>query len=373
MQTKHRFIYADSRNLETIADNSIDLAVTSPPYPMIEMWDKQFSSFIPGLEAMLEESNYSAAFETMHLELDRVWFDLKRVMKQGALACINIGDATRTLNGRFRLFANHARIQSKFFELGFDLLPVILWRKQTNAPNKFMGSGMFPPGAYITLEHEYILIFRKGSKRVFATEEEKKNRRESAYFWEERNSWFSDLWNFKGTRQETTSGELRKRSAAYPFLLPFRLINMFSVYGDTVLDPFSGTGTTAMAAIAAGRNSINYEFERSFYEPVKNRLIQEAPQLSRYNRERIARHLEFVENYQEEKGKLKHLSKHYGFPVMTAQEQDLKLAFVNDINEQEENLFAANYLNDHQVGTYDFSVLPGNEFDNHNQLQLKLF
>ncbi len=357
MQTKHSFIYADSRKLETTAGNSIDLVVTSPPYPMIEMWDRQFSFLTPGLENMLEESNYSAAFEAMHLELDKVWIELRRVMKQGALACINIGDATRTLNNRFRLFANHARVQSKFFELGFDLLPVILWRKQTNAPNKFMGSGMLPPGAYITLEHEYILVFRKGPKRVFATEKEKKQRRESAYFWEERNSWFSDLWDFKGTRQETTSGELRKRSAAYPFLLPFRLINMFSGFGDTVLDPFSGTGTTAMAAIAAGRNSINCEFESSFYKPVKDRLIQEASQLSSYNGERIARHLEFVEKHQKEKGKLKHLNKHYGFPVMTAQEQDLKLAFVKSIEEQKENLFTATYTSDHEIKTSDTDLL----------------
>ncbi len=373
MHTKHRFIYSDSRKLQAVNDNSIDLVVTSPPYPMIEMWDEQFTSFIPGLETMLEESNYSAAFETMHLELDRVWFELKRVMKQGALACINIGDATRTLNGRFRLFANHARVQSKFFELGFDLLPVILWRKQTNAPNKFMGSGMLPPGAYITLEHEYILIFRKGPKRVFATEEEKKNRRESAYFWVERNSWFSDLWDFKGTRQETTSGELRKRSAAYPFLLPFRLINMFSVYGDTVLDPFSGTGTTALAAIAAGRNSINYEFESSFYEPVKSRLFQEAPQLSSYNRERIARHFEFVENYQKEKGKLKHLNKQYGFPVMTGQEQELKLAFVKDIKEQEESHFTATYISDQTIQADNLDEILINERDHTSESQLKLF
>lgn len=372
MQTEHRFIYSDSRNLKALNNNSIDLVVTSPPYPMIEMWDSQFASFIPNLEKMLGKNDYSGAFEAMHLELDRVWVELKRIMKQGALACINIGDATRAMDGRFRLFANHARVQSKFFELGFDLLPVILWRKQTNAPNKFMGSGMLPPGAYITLEHEYILTFRKGPKRAFVTEKEKQNRSESTYFWEERNSWFSDLWDFKGTRQEINSVELRKRSAAYPFLLPFRLINMFSVFGDTVLDPFSGTGTTALAAIAAGRNSINCEFESSFYRPVKDRLIREAPQLSSFNRERIARHLEFAENYQKEKGKLKYLNKNYGFPVMTRQEQDLKLAFVENIKEQEGNNFMANYVDAHQIKPCDFNQMPFDGTDN-NESQLKLF
>ena len=373
MQTEHRFIFSDSRNLQAVNDNSIDLVVTSPPYPMIEMWDRQFSNFIPGLEVMLEESDYSGAFEAMHLELDKTWSELKRVMKQGALACVNIGDATRSLKGRFRLFANHARVQSKFFELGFDLLPLILWRKQTNAPNKFMGSGMLPPGAYTTLEHEYILIFRKGPKRTFPTDEEKRIRRESAYFWEERNSWFSDLWDFKGVKQASNSQGLRDRSAAYPFLLPFRLINMFSVFGDTILDPFSGTGTTAMAAIAAGRNSNSCEIESSYYKPVKERLIKEVPGLSSYNRARIANHLEFVESYQKEKGKLKYLNENYSFPVMTTQEQILKLAFVKSVEEQEGNLFTANYLGDHEIETYDFNDMSGNELDNHNQSQLKLF
>ena len=373
MQTKHRFIYSDSRNLQAVNDNSIDLVVTSPPYPMIEMWDSQLATYIPNLENMLGKNDYRGAFEAMHLELDKVWSELKRVMKQGALACINIGDATRTIDGRFRLFANHARVQSTFFELGFDLLPVILWRKQTNAPNKFMGSGMLPPGAYTTLEHEYILIFRKGPKRAFPTEKDKQVRRESAYFWEERNSWFSDLWDFKGVKQASNSQGLRNRSAAYPFLLPFRLINMFSVYGDTVLDPFSGTGTTATAAIAAGRNSINCELDSSFKELVKERLISEISQLSSYNRDRIARHLEFVESYQKEKGKLKHLNENYNFPVMTTQEQELKLAFVKDVEEQEGNFFTAYYFGDHEIETYDFNDISGNELDNHNQSQLKLF
>ena len=142
-------------------------------------------------------------------------------MKAGAIACINIGDATRSIGDRFQLFANHSRIQSKFMEIGFDVLPAILWRKQTNAPNKFMGSGMLPAGAYVTLEHEYILIFRKGGKRIFDLPEEKKRRRQSGYFWEEWNRWFSDIWDFKGTGQGINGQNLRSRSAAYPFLLPF--------------------------------------------------------------------------------------------------------------------------------------------------------
>lgn len=374
MQTEHQFIFSDSRNLKEVNDSSVDLVVTSPPYPMIEMWDRQFSTFVPGLENMFEKNDHSGAFEAMHLELDRVWSELKRVVKQGALVCINIGDATRTIDGRFRLFANHARVQSKFFELGFDLLPLILWRKQTNAPNKFMGSGMLPPGAYTTLEHEYILIFRNGPKRAFLTEEEKLSRRESAYFWEERNNWFSDLWDFKGVRQASNSRGLRDRSAAYPFDLPFRLINMFSIFGDTVLDPFSGTGTTAMAAIAAGRNSLNCEIDSNFSKHFKDRLKQEVPVLSTHNSNRLENHLAFVEEYQKEKGKLKHLNKHYGFPVMTSQEQDLKLAFVKNVEEIKENLFIATFLEEKETGSYGTGEKILEEFEyNRHDSQLRLF
>ena len=98
------------------------------------------------------------------------------------LHALIIGDATRSLDKNFALFSNHARIISGCLNIGLQNLPNIIWRKQTNAPNKFMGSGMLPPGAYVTLEHEFILIFRKGRKREFKTDEEKLNRQESSFF-----------------------------------------------------------------------------------------------------------------------------------------------------------------------------------------------
>ena len=184
MQTFHRIIFRDSRQLGLLDDESIDLVVTSPPYPMIEMWDALFASLNPDIGVYLERGDYRRAFESMHRLLDEVWAELYRVMKAGALACINIGDATRSVGDRFQLFANHSRVQGKCMEMGFDVLPSILWRKPTNAPNKFMGSGMLPAGAYVTLEHEYILILRKSGKRMFRSPEEKRRRRESAYYWE---------------------------------------------------------------------------------------------------------------------------------------------------------------------------------------------
>ena len=128
MQTIHTIIYQDSRKLGALSDVSIDLVVTSPPYPMIEMWDELFIKLNPDTDEFLKNGDYRNAFESMHKILDEVWHELFRVMKSGAFACINIGDATRTIKNQFQLFTNHSRIQKKFFDLGFDALPVILWR-----------------------------------------------------------------------------------------------------------------------------------------------------------------------------------------------------------------------------------------------------
>ena len=191
-------------------------------------------------------------------------------------ANINIGDAVRTIGKNFQLYPNHARILTTFSKQGFTVLPEIIWRKPTNAPNKFMGSGMLPPSAYVTLEHEFILILRKGGKRIFKTEKDKINRRNSAYFWEERNTWFSDIWDLRGVTQtmlEKKSKELRSRSAAFPFELAYRLINMYSVKGDVILDPFLGTGTTTIAAMVSARNSIGFEIEKNLKTNTHGSLV----------------------------------------------------------------------------------------------------
>ncbi len=349
MQTTHRLIFKDARKLDFLEEASIDLVVTSPPYPMIEMWDRQFCEVDPGIALFIERGEYLNAFEAMHALLDQIWQEVARVMKNGAYACINIGDATRTFDGRFRLYANHARIIKCFLELGFDVLPLILWRKQTNAPNKFMGSGMLPAGAYVTLEHEYILIFRKGSKRVFQTAADKHQRRQSSYFWEERNTWFSDLWDFKGTRQGLPDQQLRKRSGAFPLELPLRLINMYSLLEDTVLDPFAGTGSTTFAALSAGRNSIAVELDSTFSGLIKDRLFEDSDLLNSYNLGRITSHLDFIREYSKKQGRLKYLNNYFGFPVMTRQEQDLKLPFVRSVEETAPDFYSARYFDDHYV------------------------
>lgn len=333
--TTHQFIIGAAQQMHQIKNNSIGLVVTSPPYPMIEMWDDIMSEQNPLISKAIANNDGSLAFELMHLELDKVWDEVERVLIPGGFACINIGDATRTINGDFELYSNHSRIISAFNKLGVPNLPNIIWRKQTNAPNKFMGSGMLPSGAYVTLEHEWILIFRKGGKRQFKSENEKLLRKESSFFWEERNVWFSDLWDLKGSKQKINNSESRKRSASYPFELPYRLINMFSLQNDIVLDPFIGTGTTAIAAIASRRNSVGYEIDPAFLNIIYNN-IEAAPieSLNLYISNRITQHEQFIisRNADPKKADIKHFNKNLQMQVMTSQETEIKLSFIESLN-----------------------------------------
>jgi len=186
METNHKIIFSNSINMEKILPKSVNLVITSPPYPMIEMWDELFSSNNPDIKDALERNDGMKAYLLMNKELDKVWKEVDRVMADGGIVCINIGDATRKIGDNFQLYANHAHIIRLFEEMDYQVLPMILWRKQSNKPNKFMGSGMLPPNAYVTLEHEYILIFRKAGMRKFNANE-RLIRQNSAYFWEERN------------------------------------------------------------------------------------------------------------------------------------------------------------------------------------------
>ncbi|MDA8138303.1 MAG: site-specific DNA-methyltransferase [Desulfobacteraceae bacterium] len=333
MQTNHRIVIGNANQLTAVADQSIDLVVTSPPYPMIQMWDDIFCAADPAIKQMLQSSNVDDAFEAMHRLLDNTWKELRRVVKPGGIVCINIGDATRTIGGRFRLFGNHARIIAAFRELGLDQLPVIIWRKTTNAPNKFMGSGMYPPGAYVTLEHEYILIFRLGDMREFISPEQKQNRRESAYFWEERNIWFSDVWfDLIGTRQATNNNnKSRDRSAAYPFELPYRLIQMFSVKGDVVLDPFLGTGTTMLAAMAGGRHSIGYEIDQNFQSVILEKIAGLPKLANQVLTNRLEQHEKFIQERINKEKEIKHRNQYHLFPVVTRQEAELSFDWVEQI------------------------------------------
>jgi hypothetical protein len=207
-----------------------------------------------------------------------------------------------------------------------------------------MGSGMLPAGAYVTLEHEYILILRKGPKREFNSPKTKQTRREGAFFWEERNCWFSDVWfGLIGTTQKMKNSAARLRSGAFPFELAYRLVNMYSAKGDTVVDPFLGTGTTMAAAMASARNSIGFEIEPGFRDQIysiKDTVIDTSNDRIR---RRIQNHFEFVRERSKEKGNPKYLNKHYKFPVITRQEIELFFNPLDNIKEIDEKSMAVTY------------------------------
>src|SRR5881227_2799535 len=142
MTADYRVVIGDSRRMRELADNSVHLVVTSPPY------------------------------DQMHDCLNNTWKEVKRVLVPGGIACVNIGDATRTKDGVFHLYPNHSRVIESFEQLGLVTLPYILWKKPTTKPHykgkgAFLGSGFLPPNAYVTFDMEFILIFRKGNLRAF--------------------------------------------------------------------------------------------------------------------------------------------------------------------------------------------------------------
>jgi len=258
---KYRIVIDDSRHMNSVGNDSVDLIVTSPPYPMIEMWDKLLSSQDARIRNKLdsgETKDIQQAFRLMHEQLSDVLKECFRVLRDGGICCINIGDAVRSIGGRFQLFANHAFILEKLEELGFTNLPYILWKKPTNKPNAFLGSGFLPPNAYVTIDCEFILIARKGNPRQFNTNDPV--RYKSKFLKEERDRWFSQIWSdVPGASQ--AKNNLQRRTGAFPIEIPTRLIRMFSIEGDTVLDPYMGTGTTLLAAKSNKRNFIGYEID----------------------------------------------------------------------------------------------------------------
>lgn len=221
-----------------------------------------------------------------------------------------------------------------------------------------MGSGMLPCGAYVTLEHEWILIFRKGDKRIFKSANEKLARMKSSFFWEERNVWFSDVWDIKGTKQNLQKSKTRERSAAFPFEIPYRLINMFSQKGDMILDPFLGTGTTMQAAIVCGRNSCGYEIDANFEQIIREGINNLDIGLCNNSiKKRFDTHIEFI-TARENAGKIvKHFDNTLHCKVITKQESEIELNYLTAITcNNGTGVYTVEY-NPHS----DLSVLPNNK------------
>ncbi len=338
-KTLHSFLCHNSFADFPIAENSAALVVTSPPYPMIEMWDDVYAQYDHTIRNSLDHGRGMEAFEKMHSLLDCAWKSCFDVLIDGGFACINIGDSTRTVNGRFGLFSNQCRVISAMESFGFQLLPSIIWHKPSNSPTKFMGSGMLPAGAYVTHEHEHILIFRKGEKRTFNTDQ-KRLRGQSALFWEERNIFFSDRWTIAGITQFLKMKSHRSRSAAFPLPLAQRLIAMYSIAGDLVIDPFSGTGTTAMAALISGRNSLSFDNDPSLIDASQKQFTKHGVKntFNKIIHERMMDHLRYVSSkdelffrYQNEAHKV---------PVKTLQEKKLIIRDIVSITRSPETIEA---------------------------------
>jgi site-specific DNA-methyltransferase (cytosine-N4-specific) len=214
------------------------LVVTSPPYPMIQKWDKQFNSL---------------NFYEQHTILGQTWEECFRILVPGGICCINIGDATRSIDGVFQCFPNYAEIVSRCKRIGFVPLVPIIWKKISNRPNAFMGSGFLPPNGYVSQDCEYIAIMRKGpTLRKFPPKD--RNRYNSLFTKYQRDIWFQQIWEIPGARGASAT-------SSFPREIPERLIRMFSVIGDLAVDPFCGTNTTGIVAAELNRKYIGYNIE----------------------------------------------------------------------------------------------------------------
>jgi len=215
---------------------------------MIAKWD-ELELFVKGREEFIIDK---IDFGAQHSRLLRIWEECKRVLVEGGIACINIGDATRSINKEFCCYPNYAKITMTMFEMGFTPLVPIIWKKISNRPNAFLGSGMLPSNGYIAQDCEYIGIYRKGGKRKFKPHD--LARYASEFTKEQRDVWFQQVWSIGGAMGA-------KGTSAFPKEVPYRLVQMFSCLEEVVLDPFSGTGTTSRVCEELERKFIGYEIK----------------------------------------------------------------------------------------------------------------
>lgn len=262
--TTHRLHLGDARDLSWVADESVHLVVTSPPY-----WT--LKDYVPSEHQMGSIRDYERFLD----ELDKVWRECARVLVPGGRICCVVGDVClpRKKAGRHYVMPLHADIQVRSRALGLDCLTPILWHKISNGVTESEGNGAgfygkpYQPGAVVKNDLEYILFFRKGGGYRSATNVQKAL---SMLTKDEMQAWFRSFWSdIRGT--STRDGH----PAPYPAALAERLIRMFSFAGDTVLDPFAGTGSTTVAAIAAGRSSISNEIEPTYLDLARRRISRE--------------------------------------------------------------------------------------------------
>ncbi len=264
--TTHSVRLGDARDLSHIPDASVHLVVTSPPYWTLKRY----------AENNAQQMGDIADYESFLTELDKVWRECKRVLVGGGRICCVVGDVciSRKQGGRHYVMPLHADIQVRARVLGLDCLTPVLWHKIANGVTETEGNGAgfygkpYQPGSIIKNDIEYILFLRKGGEYRSV---DPLKRALSMLTKEEMQGWLRSVWtDIRGA--STRDGH----PAPFPIELAERLITLFSFAGDTVLDPFMGTGSTAAAALATGRNSSGVEIEPAYLDIARERLTSAA-------------------------------------------------------------------------------------------------
>lgn len=256
LKTNHRIINGDSRQMTLLADKSVHLAITSPPYWQLKDYGTS------------DQIGFHTSYESYINHLNLVWTECFRVLCPGCRLCINIGDqfARSVYYGRYKVIPIRTEI-IKFCEtIGLDYMGAVIWQKVTTCNTtggaSIMGSYPYPRNGILKLDYEFILFFKKQGTAPTPSKEQKEL---SMMTKEEWNTYFSGHWHFAGSKQD-------EHIAVFPEELPARLIKMFSFTGETVLDPFLGSGTTALAARNVGRNSVGYEINPDYIPIIKDKL-----------------------------------------------------------------------------------------------------
>lgn len=265
--TEHTLNLGDARALDWIADESVHLVVTSPPYFNLKEYHDS-----PGQLGGMDD------YEAFHDELDKVWRHSYRVLVPGGRLVCNVGDvcvARRANAGRHLVLPLHADISVRARRIGFDYLTPILWNKIANAQFEAGGNGggflgkPYEPNAIVKNDVEYILMLRKHGKYRSPTDDQRATSRLTK---DEQAKWFRPIWS------DLTGASTKDHPAPFPVELAYRLVRMFSFTGDTVLDPFAGTGTTMLAAMQCDRNSIANELDPRYCAMAEKRIKKELQQ-----------------------------------------------------------------------------------------------
>lgn len=255
--TQHKIVFGDSRDMHLIPDKSVQLIVTSPPYWQLKDYGTE------------NQIGFNDSYEEYINNLNLVWKECNRVLSNGCRLCINIGDqfARSVYYGRYKVIPIRTEIIRFCESLGMDYMGAIIWQKtttmNTSGGGAIMGSFPYPRNGILKMDYEFILLFKKLGNAPKPTAEQKMK---SEITKEEWNQYFSSHWNFNGVKQ-------LEHIAMFPEELPKRLIKMFSFAGETVLDPFAGSGTTSLAAMHFDRNSIGYEINKSFEPIIREKLV----------------------------------------------------------------------------------------------------